>query len=140
MHGLLQGVQRQETKTDLHGRLISASLLLIREQTAQTLDRQLVQALALRREPLLERALGQHQPGQQVALIEGGDLSERVRAAIGNQPLEPRHVHVDGRGVEGHARAVEEQARAGGPGQGLFDSRQRIAQVASGLRVLHVAP
>jgi len=127
MDGLLKRVQRKKTKTGLDGRLVSLSLLLIRQETAQALDRELVQPLALRREPLFERALGQHQPGQQVTSIESRDLSERVRAAIGDQPLEPRHVHIDGRGVEGHARAVEEQARTGGPGQGLFDSRQRVA-------------
>ncbi len=122
MHRLLQRVQRQETKTGLDGRFGLVGLLLMREQSAQALDHQLVQTLALRRQPLLERALGEHQPSQQVTSIESSDLSECVRAAIGNQPLEPRHVHIDGRGVKGHARAVEEQARAGGPGQGLFDS------------------
>ncbi len=71
-----------------------------------------MQSLALRRQPLLERALGEHQPGQQITSIESRDLSECVRATVGDQPLEPRHVHVDGRGVEGHARAVEAQARA----------------------------
>src|SRR5207245_6333749 len=85
-------------------------------------------------------ALGQHQYGAEVTSIDSSNLSEGVRDDICEQSLEPRHVHVDGRGVEGHARAVEAQARARGLRQGLLDSRQRIAQVAPGLRVLHVFP
>jgi hypothetical protein len=42
-------------------------------------------------------------------------LSECVRAAIGEQPLEPRHIHVHGRGIERHARAVDDQARRARP-------------------------
>src|SRR5262249_17045168 len=72
--------------------------------------------------------------------IESSELSEFVHAAIGDQPLEPRHVHVHGRGVESHARAVDEKAGAQGLWQDLLDSRQRVAQVAPGLRVLHVSP
>src|SRR5262249_5351133 len=39
VHRLLERVQREKTKTGLDGRLVIASLLLIREQTAQALDR-----------------------------------------------------------------------------------------------------
>jgi hypothetical protein len=39
MDGLLQVVHLQQTKTGLDGRLVIASFLLIREQTAQALDR-----------------------------------------------------------------------------------------------------
>ena len=138
--GLLQRVQREETQTGLHGRLGGAGLLLMDEQAAQALDGQLVQALPLGREPLLERALGQRQPGQQVAPIEAGDLLERGGAAVGDQPLELRHVHIHDRGVQGHARAIEDHAGPGGPGQGLADSREGVAQVAPGLGILHVAP
>ena len=84
MDGLLQRVQRQQTKTGLDGRLVGAGFLLMGEQTAQSLDRQLVQALPLRREPFLERTLGQRQSGQQVTSIETSDLLERVRAAVGD--------------------------------------------------------
>ena len=110
------------------------------EQVAQALDGQLVQPLPLGREPLLERALRQRQAGQQVTPIEAGDLLERGGAAVGDQPLEPRHVHIHDRGVQGHARAIENQPGPGGPGQGLPDSREGVAQVASGLGIRHVAP
>jgi hypothetical protein len=86
------------------------------EEVAQALDGQLVQTLPLGREPLLERALGQRQPGQQVAAVEAGDLLERRGAAIGDQSLEPRHVHIDDRRVQGHAWAVENQAGPRAPG------------------------
>ena len=45
-------------------------------------------------------ALGQHQSGQEFTSIESTDLSECVRAAIREEPLELRHVHGQGRGVE----------------------------------------
>src|SRR5262249_28137523 len=53
---------------------------------------------------------------------------------------ELRHVHGHGRGVERHTGAIDDQARAHGLWQDLLDSRQRVAQVAPGLRVLHVSP
>jgi hypothetical protein len=138
--GLLQRVQRQETEAGLDGRLGGAGLLLMGEQVAQALDGQLVQALPLGREPVVERALGQCQPGQQVTPIEPGDLLEGGGAAVGDQPLEPRHVHVHDRGVQGHARAVEDYAGPSGAGQGRPDSREGVAEVAPGLGIRHVAP
>ena len=99
-----------------------------------------MQTLPLGREPLLERALGQRQPGQQVAAVEASDLLERLGAAIGDQSLEPRHVHIDERRVQGHASAVEDQAGPGAPGQDLPDFRERVTQVAPGLSILHVSP
>jgi hypothetical protein len=137
---LLQRVEREKTEAGLNGRLGGAGLLLMDEEVAQALDGQLVQALALRREPFLERALRQRQPGQQVAAVEAGDLFERLGAAIGDQPLELRHVHVDDRRVQGDARAIDNHPGPGGPRQGLADSRQRVAQVASSLGILHVSP
>ena len=139
--GLLQRVQREETEAGLDGRLGGAGLLLMDEEAAQALDGQLVQTLPLGREPLLERALGQRQPGQQVAAVEAGDLLERLGAAIGDQSLEPRHVHIDDpQGPGPRLRPVEDQAGLGAPGQGLPDSRERVAQVAPSLGILHVSP
>ena len=138
--GLLQGVEREEAEAGLDGRLGGGGLLLMGEQAPQGLDGQLVQALPLGREPFLERALGQRQPGQEVAAVEAGDLLERLGAAIGDQPLEARHVHLDDRGVQGHARAVEDEAGPGAWGQELADSREGVAQVAPGLGILHVSP
>ncbi len=86
------------------------------QQTPQGPDGQLVQPLPFGREPFLERALGQRQPGQQVAAVEAGDLLEGLGTAIGDQPLEPRHVYVHDPRVQGHARAIENQPGPGGLG------------------------
>jgi hypothetical protein len=134
--GLLQRVQREQAEPGLEGRLGRAGRLLMDEQTAQALKGQLVQALPLEGEPLLERGLGQRQVRQQVTPVEPDDLLERGGAAVGDQPLEARHVHVHDRRVEGHARAVHDRS----PGQDLPDSREGVAQVASGLGILHVSP
>ena len=140
MDGLLQRIQREEPETGLDRRFGCAGLLLVGEQLSQSLYGQLVQPLPLGRQPLLERALGQRQPGQQLTAIETGDLLERRRPTVGDQPLELRHVHSHNRGVQHHARPVEDHAGPDGPGQGFPDPREGVAQVAPGLGVRHVSP
>jgi len=71
-----------------------------------------------------ERLIADGRPAalEQVAAVEAGDLLERCGAAIGDQPLESRHVHVDDGRVQGHAWALEDQAGPDAPGQRLPDS------------------
>ena len=140
MDGLLQRIEREEPEAGLDPRLGDAGLLVMGQQVPEPLEGQLVQALPLGRQPLLEGPFGQRQPGQQLTAIEPGDLLERGRPAVGDQRLELRHVHVhDGR-VQGHARPVEDHAALGGSGQGLPDSREGMAQIAPCLRIRHVSP
>jgi hypothetical protein len=64
MNRLLQRVEREQVESSLHSRLQGADLLLMGEQARHGLDRQLAQALALERQPLLERWLGHGQAVQ----------------------------------------------------------------------------
>ena len=140
MNGLLQGVQGEEAEAGLDGGLDGAGALVMGEQAGEGLDGELVQALALGGEPFLEGALGQREPGEEIAAVEGGDLPERGGPAVGDEALELGDVDVDDRGVEGHGRAVEDQTGPSAGRQGLADSRQGMAEVAAGLGVLHVPP
>src|SRR5216683_7973381 len=78
---LLQRVQGEEAEAGLHSRVGGAGALVMREEPPQALDGQLVQALPLGGEPLLEGPLGQCQPGEQVPAIEAGDLLEQIGRA-----------------------------------------------------------
>ena len=91
-------------------------------------------------EPLLEGPLGERQAGQQVPPIEATDLLERRRPAVGDQALELGDVDVHDRGVQGHGRAVEDEAGPNAGGEVLADARQGVAQVAAGLGIRHVSP
>jgi hypothetical protein len=113
---------------------------MVSEQSPETLDGHLVQALSLRGQPLLERTLRHRDPREQIAAVEARELLERGGAAVGDEALELGHVHVDHGGGQGHARSVEDQAGLRPRRQGLADARERVAQVAAGLRLLHVAP
>ena len=124
---LLQRVEGEEAQAGLDGRLGRAGALLVGEQSGERLDGELVQALALGGEPFLEGPLGERQAGQQVPAIESGDLLERGGPAVGDQALELRDVDVDDRRVEGHGRAVEDQAGASAGGEGLPDAREGVA-------------
>ena len=140
MDGLLQRVQGEEAEAGLDGGLDGAGALVMGEQAGEGLDGELVQALALGGEPFLEGALGQREPGEEVAAVEGGDLLERGGPAVGDEALELSDVDVDEGGVEGHGGPVEEEAGAGAGGESLADAGQRVAEVAAGLGVLHVPP
>ena len=108
--GSWSGSRARRRRPVCDGRLGGPGTLLMGEEAGEGLDGELVEALALRGEPLLERALRQRHAGQEVTAIEVADLLERGRAAVGDQTLELRDVDVDDRGVEGHGRPVEQEA------------------------------
>jgi hypothetical protein len=138
--GLLQRIEGEESKAGLNRGLGRAPLLLMHEQPAERLDGQLAKPLPLREEPLVERPLGDREPGQQAAAIEAGRLLQRDGPAVGDQRLEARHVDVDGRWIERHRGALQHHSRKRGRGQRLAERREGVAQVAAGLSVRHVAP
>lgn len=101
---------------------------------------QLVQPLPLRGEPLFEGGLPESQAGQQVSLVDVGDLLEPGGTAVSDQALEPRDIHVDDRGIQGYRRATQEQAGLDGFGKYLPDPGQGLAQVAPGLGIRNLPP
>ena len=140
VRGLLPRVEGEQPEPGLHRGGGRVGLLLLGEQSAEALDRQRVQPLALAAQPVLEGGLAEAHPGEEIAPVQGDDLRERGGPAVGEHRLEPRHVHVHRGGVERHVRPVEPGAAPGRGGQRLADARQRVAQVAPRLRRGHVAP
>jgi hypothetical protein len=64
VNGLLQRVERKKTQTCVNRSFRVAGLLVMTHQTSERLDGELMQALPLDGEPLLEHSLVQHHPGE----------------------------------------------------------------------------
>ena len=102
VHGLLKGIEREQTQTGPDRRLRVASAL-VPEEPRVCRQCELAQTLALAQEPLLERRLIHLQAFEEVAAVDVRRLDESGRVAPRHEPFEPPHVHVDEGAVEDDA-------------------------------------
>ena len=99
---------------------------LVGQELRERLQRQVPEPLSLRQEPLLEQGLIDRQPGEEVAGVGRGRRLERVRRALGDEPLEEHRVDLHPAGVEPHGVAFHQQERR-------LDARERLPQVEEDL-------
>ena len=111
MGRLLQWVQSEKPERRLQRCLRRARGALVPEELGQRFERQLVQSLALREEPLLEGGLPEGQALQELAAIEGGGALEGGRRGVGDPSLELGDVHVDGVRVQSDGLSLDQQGR-----------------------------
>ena len=138
VHGLLERIEGEEPEGRLHGGLRRAGGALLGQEPGEGSQGQLVQALALAQQPFLERGLVQGEPREEVALVEGRGLLQRLdrprlRALLEDQRIDGDHGRVEGDGLRVDAQGVH-------AGQGSSDGRQRLAKAGAGLGLAHVAP
>jgi len=57
-----------------------------------------------------------------------------------HQPLERRHVDVDGSGIESQVRAIQPQTVGDRDGQRLAEGEEGLTQIGAGLSLAHVPP
>jgi hypothetical protein len=108
------------------------------EETAERLDRQLAQPLALRDQPLLERRLADGESLEQVAPVEIDRLFRGLDRARGRETLERGGVHVHRAFGEHHAVVVDHEGRR--LRQRPSQHEQRFTEVLAGTTVVDVGP
>ena len=140
MHGLLGGIEREESRGRLDRALGLSRLRLMREQLRQRFQRQLAQPFALGGEPLLERRLVDAEPLEEIAVVERDGALERLGGALVQEPLEERRIDLDRWRVEGDRLAFHEEARRFRGGQRLAQDVHGLPQALAGLLVAGVAP
>ena len=72
MHGLLEGVERDQPQRRLERVLGGSRPALLREEPGQGLEREFAQPLSLGHEPVLEERAAEGEALQEVAPIESG--------------------------------------------------------------------
>jgi hypothetical protein len=109
MHGLLQGVEREQPHRRLDGALGGRRPRLVGQQPRQGLQRHLAEPLSLRDQPLLEERLAHGEAQEEVAAVELGRALERLRCPRGDVPFEGHDVDVDRRGIEAQELTFDPQ-------------------------------
>jgi hypothetical protein len=112
---------------------------LRRRETAERVERELVEPCALRREPVLEGRRRHPHAIEQRAAIERHGGVERLRRALSHEPLEVHHVHVERGRVHGDGVALRDECRARRARQDPAQADQRISQALARLPLRGVA-
>jgi len=92
---LLRGIEQQEAPGDPDRGRDGLGPDVLAETLPQCLERQLAEALPLAEQPRLERRLVDHEPLEQVTLVEGDGTVERLGLALADIPLQGDGIDLD---------------------------------------------
>jgi len=138
VHGFLQGVQGEQALRRADREIVPPRGLVEPQQAAEQRDRQLAEPLALGDEPLLEGGFLDAQPGEEVAVVEGGSPLEVRDGLSRSEALEQERVDLDEARRQRYGLAVDLQ---GGRGrQRLAHLDERLTQAVPSALVAGLGP
>ena len=129
MHGLLQGIEREEAESRLHGGVVLAAPAPMSQQFGQRLQGKLAQPLPLGKKPLLEGFGLDAKAGQQIAPIEQHRVLQHRGAGPGDALLESQGVDLDCRRLQHHGIGFQSEGLGLDSDQGPTEREQSLPQV-----------
>ena len=138
--GLLERIEGEQAQGRLDGPLRQGGRGLPGEQRAQDAQAQLVQALALAREPALEGRVFHHETGQELPPVERCGPFERGERVLRRRSLELEHVHGEIARVQRHALVIGDEAPLTPRPEDAPQLEESLAQAIARLLVRAVSP
>ncbi len=140
MHGLLRAVEGEKAQAGLDAGLHASIVQPVTRQALERIDGKAAEPIALAGDPLLEARLTQPDAFQQVTAVQGHRLHQRGWFAGADETLEAQHVNVDRGHVERDRLVIGHEHGRPRPREPPSQTRQRLAQALSRLRLAAVSP